>query len=249
MDVFTVFLISGFFFIMGAAIVGLMWYFQRVVKRTPGGTKNTNSTDPNLSELARLMRHLKTQDLVVKIDGKNFMAASELSQTQHRRLSLASDVLAKWLSLAMPESQTTDVAPAETATPAEEQAMEDFLSMTAEPKSAETYPGYTPPFAAESIQEIKPVSTQLPDMVGGFLNPTPKPEGDFKSIASQINDILQEQLVSTPLAARGITVNDGQDRGVMVTLDGKQYQGVMDVPDEEVRRAIRSAVLEWETRK
>jgi hypothetical protein len=35
----------------------------------------------------------------------------------------------------------------------------------------------------------------------------------------------------------------------MVTLDGRQYQGVMDVPDDDVRRAIRAAVLEWETRK
>jgi hypothetical protein len=99
------------------------------------------------------------------------------------------------------------------------------------------------------MQEIKPVSTQLPDMVGGMLNPTPTPEPEIKSIASQINEILQEQLVGTPLASRGITVNEGNDRGVMVTLDGKQYQGVMDVPDDDVRRAIRAAVLEWETRK
>jgi hypothetical protein len=185
----------------------------------------------------------------VKLDGKTFMAASELSATQHRRLSLVSNVLAKWLSLAAPEPQTTDVATSEPATPTEEQAMEEFLSITAEPKSTETYPGYTPPFAAESLQEIKPVSTQLPDMVGGFLSSTPTPESEIKSIASQINDILQEQLVGTPLASRGITVNEGHDRGVMVTLDGKQYQGVMDVPDDDVRRAIRAAVLEWETRK
>lgn len=249
MDVFTVLLISGFFFIMGAAIVGLMWYFQRVMKRSAGATKNANSNDPNLSELVRLMRHLKTQDLVVKMEGKTFMAASELTPTQHRRLSLASSVLAKWLSLASPEPLATEATSVETTPLPEEQAMQEFLAFTAEPKSTETYPGYTPPFAAETGQEIKPVSTQIPDVVGGLLNPSPKPEGDFKSIAAQINDILQEQLVGTPLASRGITVSDGQDRGVMVTLDGKQYQGVMDVPDEDVRRAIRSAVLEWETRK
>ena len=109
----------------------------------------------------------------MKMDGKTFTAASELSANQHRRLSLVSNVLAKWLSLATPESQSTDAASSESATPPEEQAVEEFLSITAEPKSTETYPGYTPPFAAESMQEIKPVSTQLPDMVGGMLNPTP----------------------------------------------------------------------------
>ena len=249
MDVFTVFLISAFFFVMGAAIIGLMWYFQRVARRIPGNSKNTNSTDPNLSELARLMRHLQTQDLVVKMDGKTFIAASELSPTQHRRLSLASNVLAKWLGQTTPEPQSMENPPTEQSTPPEEQAMEEFLSITAEPKPSEPYPTYTPPFSAEPLDEIKPVSTQLPDMVGGLLNPTPKSDSEFKSIASQINDILQEQLVGTVLASRGITLSDGHDRGVMVTLDGNQYQGVMDVPDEEVRRAIRAAVLEWETRK
>ena len=249
MDVLTVFLISAFFFIIGAAAIGFVWYFQRVSKRRPGNSKNANSTDPNLSELARLMRHRKTQDLVVKMDGKNFIAASELSPTQHRRLSLASNVLAKWLNQTTAEPLTKEEPPTEQPTPPEEQAMEEFLSITAEPKPTETYPGYTPPFSAESIGEIKPVSTQLPDMVGGLLNPSPKPEMEFTSIASQINDILQEQLEGTTLASRGITLSDGHDRGVMVTLDGKQYQGVMDVPDEEVRRAIRAAVLEWETRK
>jgi len=249
MDIFTVLLISGFFFIMGAAIVGLMWYFQRVMKRASGAKKNNNSTDPNLSELVRLMRHMQTQDLVVKMDGKLFSAASELSANQHRRLSLVSNVLVKWLSLAVMEAPASDTSTAESTLPAEEKAVEEFLTVTAEPKSTETYPGYTPPFAAESMQEVKPVSTQLPDMVTGLLNPTPGAEPEIKSIASQINEILQEQLVGSPLASRGITVNEGHDRGVMVTLDGKQYQGVMDVPDDEVRRAIRAAVLEWETRK
>jgi len=44
-------------------------------------------------------------------------------------------------------------------------------------------------------------------------------------------------------------VNDAPDHGVMVTLDGNKYPGLKDVPDEEVRKAIRAAVLEWETRK
>jgi hypothetical protein len=101
----------------------------------------------------------------------------------------------------------------------------------------------------EPAEEVKPVSTDLPDMMGGFLNPLSQPTGmGFSSIAMQINEILQDQLAGTDLETRGITLNDGPDRGVMVTLDGKQYNGVMDVPDEKVRSAIR-AVVEWETRK
>jgi hypothetical protein len=99
------------------------------------------------------------------------------------------------------------------------------------------------------MAEVKPVSTELPDIVGALLTPTTKPEPEFKSIAGQINDILQAQLAGTTLEPRGISLSDAPDQGVMVTLDGKQYLGVMDVPDEDVRSAIRAAVLEWETKK
>jgi hypothetical protein len=247
MDNFTVLLISAFFFIMGAAVIGFIWYFQRLLK--PKKPKNSNSSDQSLSELARLMRNLQTQDLVVKMDGKIFKAAHELSPNQLRRLTLASGVLVKWLGGPAPGLGSKEGTSLEITAPSAEPIREEVLPTPPDAKPIEPYPPYTPPFAPGSVEEIKPVSTQLPDVVGRLFNPTPNTEPEFKSIASQINDILQEQLVGTDLENRGITVNDGHDRGVMVTLDGKQYEGVMDVPDEVVRRAIRAAVLEWETRK
>jgi len=247
MDSFTILLISGFFFIMGAAVIGLMWYFQRLTK--PKNSKNHNSSDPNIAELARLMRNLQTQEMVVKMEGKTFKAAHELSPTQFRRLSLASNVLIKWLGQNTLSPQPLEEPPTELTPSPTELDSQEFMPSPAELRPAETRTEYTPPFAAGSVGEIKPVSTNLPDMVGGLLIPMPKNEPEIKSIASQINDILQLQLEGTDLEKRGISVNDGHDRGVMVTLDGNQYEGVMDVPDEDVRRAIRSAVLEWETRK
>jgi hypothetical protein len=65
----------------------------------------------------------------------------------------------------------------------------------------------------------------------------------------QINDILQTQIAGTELESRGITLTDGPNHGVMVTMDGEKYNGVMEVPDEAVRNAIRAAVQEWETKK
>lgn len=105
---------------------------------------------------------------------------------------------------------------------------------------------HIPPFATEPTPEVKPVSTQLPDVVGGILNPTPTPAPVFKSIAMQINDILQARILGTPFEKRGIIVSDGPDHGVLVTLDGQKYPGVKDVPDDEVRDLIRSSVLDWE---
>ncbi len=114
------------------------------------------------------------------------------------------------------------------------------------------YPPETPdeqhvaPFTPEPAEELKPVSTQIPDVVSGILNPTPAPKPEIKSIAMQINSILQGRIANTAFENRGITVSDAPDHGVLVTVDGKKYSGVKDVPVEEVRALIRSALLEWE---
>lgn len=245
MDIFTALLVAGFFFIMGAAVVGVLWYLQGAARKNKGNSLTVTPVAPNLSEVARLMRDKQTQDLVVEIDGKTYTAAYELSPAQQRRLTFTSNVLTKWLTqpapAPVPEEQPA-IIPPDTSLP-------EFPPMPADSGTAEPKAEYVPPFAAEPVKEVKPVSTNLPDMVGGLLTPTPQPAPQFKSIAMQINDILQAQLVGTALENRGITLNDTPDGGVTVTLDGEKYPGVKDVPDEEVRKAIRVAVLEWETKK
>jgi hypothetical protein len=272
MDLFTSLILAGLFFIMGAAVVGMIWYFQGVAHGTIRKGKSATPPESNLEDIAHLMRDMQSQDLVVGINGKTFRAAHELSPGQQRRLNFTSSVLAKWLvdtdTPPLPEEE-----PVTAPLPAEEPASASLLAEESAPTSlpaegspatppeavtqgeewipAETFieeahPGHIPPFMAEPVEEVKPVSTKLSDMVGGILKPAPIAVPEFKSIAKQINDILQARLAGTQFEARGITVNDAPDRGVMVTLDGEKYQGVKDVPDEEVRNLIRSAVVEWE---
>lgn len=237
-------LLAGFFFIMGAAVIGFIWYLQTVVRGNSRKENDSASSDPNLAEVARLMRDTQTQDLVVGMNGNTFRAANELNPGQSRRLNFASNVLAKWLVETAPPTLPIDDQPATETSQLPELEGEWIPAETA---AQEEKHGYTPPFTAESVDEIKPVSTQFSDVVGGLLNRTSPPATqEFKSIATQINDILQEMMVDTPFEERGITVNDGPDKGVMVTLDGQKYPGVKDVPDEEVRNLIRSAVVEWE---
>ena len=242
MSLLSTLLLAGFFFIMGAAVVGIIWYLQGVTRGTISKGKNASRPDPNLAEVARLMRDKQTQDLVVGINGKTFRSAKELNPGQTRRLNFASKVLAKWLIEASAEPQTTE-EPADT-TLEDTQQGDEWLP--AESVQEEAQYEHIPPFMAEPEEEVKPVSTKLQDVVGGMLNPTPAPALEFKSIANQINDILQQMIEDTPFEARGLTVNDAPDHGVMVTLDGQKYPGVKDVPDDEVRNLIRSAVVEWE---
>jgi hypothetical protein len=280
MDSPTLLYLAGFFFILGAGIVGLIWIIVSLVRGSLHKGEGSSSQAPNLSVLARLMRDIQTQDLVVEMDGKTFKAVSELSPAQQRRLGFTAGVLSKWLSeptatnaqaspdqslpaampddmqpavsAVVPEPAAQSVASANPLTAAESDPFRlDQLPDTSDWIPAETVPTqsidhHIPPFATGLTPEVKPISTKFPDVVGGILNPTPTAAPVFKSIAMQINDILQARISRTPFEKRGISVSDGPEHGVQVTLDGQKYPGVKDVPDEEVRNLIRSCVLEWE---
>jgi hypothetical protein len=248
-SLYSTLLLAGFFFLMGAAVIGIIWYMQSITKGSSSKSKNVEQPDPNLAEVARLYRDKTTQDLVVTMNSHTFQKASELNPGQLRRLHFASKVLVNWLAEtpAAPLPESADGSAADGLSSTQLPPMdEEWIPAESAPEAATR--GFPPPFIDEPTPEVKPVSTQISDVVGGILKPaspgSPKPE--FKSIAMQIDEILQEMIADTPFETRGITVNDAPDHGVMVTLDGKKYPGVKDVPDEEVRNLIRSAVVEWE---
>ncbi len=246
-------LAAVFFFILGAAVVAFFWALLAIRNKTSHKGITVGKDDSNLTEIARLMRDNQTQDLVVQIDGNTFKSSLELSPPQHRRLSFSSNVLAKWLEQ---PAATGSNAPMELPAPPESVEKPATPPLVTPPPASDWIPAdsdpiepqnlVVPPFTTESTSEVKPVSTRLPDVVGGILKPAAAPAPAFKSIAMQIDDILQQRITGTPFEKRGITVNDGPDHGVLVTMDGQKFQGVKDVPDEDVRNLIRSAVMEWE---
>jgi hypothetical protein len=245
---YSTLLLAAFFFLIGAAVMGIIWYLQSVASGSIRKGKKTDQTDQNLAEVARLMRDKENQDLVVTMNGHTFHKASELNPGQSRRLHFASKVLAKWLAEAPPPPPEEEIGGASTTS-----ANADTLAASADEEwiPAESAPvqskhAAVPPFIEDQTSQVKPVSTQFTDVVSGILKPASTQTTEFKSIAMQIDEILQEMIANTPFEKRGISVNDAPDHGVMVTLDGKEYPGVKDVPDEEVRGLIRSAVVEWE---
>lgn len=72
------------------------------------------------------------------------------------------------------------------------------------------------------------------------------PEAVPTSIVGQINMVLQKRIVNTPLASRGISLLESVTGGVNVFIGVQRYEGIDDVPDEEVKAAIRAAITEWE---
>jgi len=67
-----------------------------------------------------------------------------------------------------------------------------------------------------------------------------------KTMVGQIDAILQDKLVDTALARRGIKLEESASGGVTVVVGINRYPGLGDVPDPDVQAAIRAAIAEWE---
>ena len=67
-------------------------------------------------------------------------------------------------------------------------------------------------------------------------------------IVGQIDSILQARLLGTPLEGRGISLGNSPEGGVLVYVGVNKYPGVDEVPDPEIKAAIRGAITEWENK-
>ncbi len=73
-----------------------------------------------------------------------------------------------------------------------------------------------------------------------------RPSAPAGSIVTQIDTILQAHLAGTPLEDRGVFLAQSPEGGVMVYVGLTKYMGLDDVPDPEIKAAIRAAISEWE---
>lgn len=69
-----------------------------------------------------------------------------------------------------------------------------------------------------------------------------------KSMVEQINDVLAERTADREDALAGVRLMAGADGGIRVFVGLESYP-MDEVPDPEVREAIRQAVAEWESRQ
>lgn len=75
-----------------------------------------------------------------------------------------------------------------------------------------------------------------------------RPVAPANSIVGQIDAVLQERLAGTPLEERGIFLAQSPEGGVMVYVGLTRYNGIDDVPDADIKAAIRAAISEWENK-
>jgi len=118
---------------------------------------------------------------------------------------------------------------------------------------------------APQVDKLPPLSTPRPappqpavaplDILFTPLTSAPKkstninddrPKPPTGSIVGQIDSILQTRMIGTPLMERRIYLTESPEGGVMVNVGTTRYMGIEDVPENEIKTAIRAAIAEWE---
>jgi len=171
----------------------------------------------------RLWRDPQSQSLSVEVDGKTFAQVTDLTpETRSRLAKLARDWL---LWLGMPPSRLTALATPSSQGPAEP-------PQPAQPAAAS---GSTaqPPAVKETQKPVRAAEKG-------------KAETASQSIAAQIDAILQARIENSPLAERGVRLQEIPGQGLVVMVGTEKYTDLTLVPDREVREAIAAAVAEWE---
>ena len=175
---------------------------------------------------------IKNEDgsYVLDLDGRRVNSTS-LSAEQRRRLVDVLTIVRPWLegrSAPAPAPKPSAPPP-----PAEPSTLDDRLNAIGSPA-----PQPASPPARRTAQPPRPSTIAKED----------RPAAPANSIVSQIDEILQERLAGTPLEERGVFLSQSPEGGVVVFVGLTRYNGLDDVPDPEIKAAIRAAISEWENK-
>jgi hypothetical protein len=193
-----------------------------VTARFTGGARG------NAHEVLRVLRDNLTGRLTLEMAGKRYASLDQVADGDVRQglLTTLHDLQA--------------FAGGAAALPADARTM---------PASQPARPGGEPAAAPAEYRPRPPPSMnpfkQMAVLRELSKNPPPAP----KSIAEQIDEVLQEHLLGTPLIHRGLHVRPGPRGDAVFDADGQSYTSVDDLPDIEVRDVIRAAIAEWEKKQ
>lgn len=224
----VVLILAAVCFFIGIIVAFLIQSLREVKKPAEAGPQHVVEEQPlpepaprgssNLLEVARIWKDNSSHLPVLEIGGNLFHKADDIHPEQVEQLNTAITELCNWLG------QTPPAPPLAAKVPA-------FLGN--EPVSP---PKITPPTRRGPLEILR---NSLEADVRSAMKSTPK------SLAAQVDDVLQEMLAGSNLAGRGIRIMDTPSADLVVMVGLNKYDGIDAVPDQEVQEIIREAVAEW----
>jgi hypothetical protein len=205
-------------------------------------------------EVFRIYRDLADGALIVEIHGQRYRSLGEITDAQVGRRFLGNvKALAHFARLGDVEIPDEWGAEAPPPPRGESAAFSQSEWQSRSVPPAQSSQPLPPPPPPPSPPAARPAES--PSLLGGLFGrgakPTePEEEIDVRPMAEQIEELLQYRLTASPdLRHRSIHVRSAVDGGVRIEVDGRYYDGVGDVEDEDVREFIQSIIREWEARQ
>ena len=179
--------------------------------------------------------------LRLKLDGKK-TDTSSLDAGQRKRLIDIITLMRPWLEgKKKPASPPQEVPPPPQPQPAS--SPQDTPSPQAVSPERAHGPDEATPAPPPAARGERITAPPVPDK-DKEEEPAPEPQ----SIVAQIDSVLQARLVGTPLDGKGVRLQESLEGGVLVWVGIEKYEGIEDVPDEQVKAALKGAVAEWENK-
>jgi hypothetical protein len=206
---------------------------QPAVPSAPAKPESIPVDDPGLLRIRD-----ENGSFVLDLDGRRVNPTS-LSSDERRRLIDMLNIMRPWLEgrSAAPAAPPKPSPPPASPRPATIDERLDALGAPA----GERQPVSAPPEPSRARQMAQPPASRP-----GTIAREDRPAAPANSIVSQIDSILQERLAGTRLEERGIFLAQSPEGGVAVYVGLTRYNGMDDVPDPEIKAAIRAAIAEWE---
>jgi hypothetical protein len=205
----------------------------------PAAAETVTIDDPGLLRIKD-----ENGSFVLDLDGQR-VNPSSLSPGQRRRLIDMLNIMRPWL-----EGRSASVpAPASTPRPtvppppsSEPTTLEERLKAIGSPSTS------SKPASAQPAPAASPPPSPSPMARSSTIAKDDRPVAPANSIVGQIDAVLQERLAGTPLEERGIFLAQSPEGSVNVFVGLTRYNGIDEVPDPEIKAAIRAAISEWENK-
>jgi hypothetical protein len=178
--------------------------------------------------------------IALDLDGTR-VNPSSLSPEQRKRLIDMLSIMRPWLE---GRSASASAPPTKTVPPTPSQP-------TSISERLETFAGAPTQSKPAPVQSAPPPSRPIPPLTAprpSTIAKEDRPSVPANSIVGQIDSVLQARLEGTSLGERGIFLTQSPEGGVIVYVGLTRYNGVDEVPDPEIKAAIRAAISEWEDR-
>ncbi len=196
------------------------------------GSRASSSPPPQarqegLDQLISFWSDRQMRRILPQINGKAIESPHLLKENERRQLLLLYQALRKWLEV---ETPTVGAVNDGQPSPQEQPPAQAVLPKVEMPPAAQ--PATKKGVADWLAQSFQPKSnlTQAP-----------------RSIAMQVDEILQKKLQERGLQQRGVRLMELPNKGMVVLIGLEQYATVEEVPDAEIQALIRASVSEWET--